>query len=591
MKSTIKHKLLLFLAFAPIGSFAQTITLWPSSTKQFARTAQPQKGKQDLVKEKPERFTTTMPNGEMESYTKLDLFAPGFTVQSGKGIMQSVKLPTAYKLETTDTAQFGVIIIDHQGNVSGLRHKPGKRHMRLNNVGIFLDTVRGPKPNEEDAPVPETRTTPAPPTEQTPAPPQNPDGTWPIINKTVTDWYEMDNALYKYFGTIQKSSDWMIRVFACDAAGWLKIGIKRKMSGLKVWNTIDPYTTYSVMSQKLNDFEQKTDPSLGSFRHLRTKSIPGGGGIAHRTGACSAVYSPVFRASLIQFDDTTFNKNGEIYSWIPLAEKHEKGHCHNLFHEHYCGHELSPGVFGPLSKVYYPCEPYGGKYCYTAAEVNGNGGGAMSYRYVNFGYSYMDFHPNDARDARNDVFNATCIPFDGPQPPTCTDFQYGAPYGPCVNGQRTHTVIGSSPTGCTGGNPTLTESCTVPPTTSVTVSTNANGKVVSGQPSYLSDGNETTRYVVQDTLILTWSNSTMLKMDTLTLISGYKASATAAWTDFNDFTGIWVDGVRLVRSVVPAHSLRVPVGVSGRVFVVKTTGKVSGSPSRRTSRVCEVNLR
>jgi hypothetical protein len=175
--------------------------------------------------------------------------------------------------------------------------------------------------------------------------------------------------------------------------------------------------------------------------------------------------------------------------------------------------------------------------------------------------------------------------------PTCTAFQYGPPYGPCVNGQRTHTVIGTSPTGCIGGSPVLTEACTVPPTTSVTVSTNLNGKVVSGQPSYLSDGNETTRYVVQDTLILTWSNSTMLKMDTLTLVSGYKASATAAWTDPNDYVQIWVDGVRLVRSVTPAHVLRVVVGISGKVFQIKTTGKVSGSPSRKTSRVCEINLK
>ena len=46
-----------------------------------------------------------------------------------------------------------------------------------------------------------------------------------------------------------------------------------------------------------------------------------------------------------------------------------------------------------------------------------------------------------------------------PSNPASCSYTYGAPYGACINGQRTHTVLGSSPSGCVG-SPVLTEACT-----------------------------------------------------------------------------------------------------------------------------------
>ena len=45
-------------------------------------------------------------------------------------------------------------------------------------------------------------------------------------------------------------------------------------------------------------------------------------------------------------------------------------------------------------------------------------------------------------------------------PPTdsCTSFTYSA-WGTCTNGTQTRTVTSSSPSGCTGGNPVLSQSC------------------------------------------------------------------------------------------------------------------------------------
>jgi hypothetical protein len=56
----------------------------------------------------------------------------------------------------------------------------------------------------------------------------------------------------------------------------------------------------------------------------------------------------------------------------------------------------------------------------------------------------------------NGCSNGAC----NPAPPLCTSFTYSA-WGTCQsNGQQTRTVIASSPNGCTGGSPVLTQSCT-----------------------------------------------------------------------------------------------------------------------------------
>lgn len=45
-----------------------------------------------------------------------------------------------------------------------------------------------------------------------------------------------------------------------------------------------------------------------------------------------------------------------------------------------------------------------------------------------------------------------------PPATTCTSFTYSA-WGTCSNGTQTRTVTSSSPSGSTGGNPVLSQSC------------------------------------------------------------------------------------------------------------------------------------
>jgi len=48
-------------------------------------------------------------------------------------------------------------------------------------------------------------------------------------------------------------------------------------------------------------------------------------------------------------------------------------------------------------------------------------------------------------------------------PVNCTSFTYSS-WSACVNNTQTRTVLSSSPSGCTGGSPVLTQSCTTPVT-------------------------------------------------------------------------------------------------------------------------------
>ncbi len=77
---------------------------------------------------------------------------------------------------------------------------------------------------------------------------------------------------------------------------------------------------------------------------------------------------------------------------------------------------------------------------------------------------------------------------------TCTSFTYSTSWSTCVNSLQTRTVVTSLPTGCTGGNPIISQSCTMP-TSAPTVITNLannisqNNVVLNG--AITSDGNLT----------------------------------------------------------------------------------------------------
>jgi mono/diheme cytochrome c family protein len=82
------------------------------------------------------------------------------------------------------------------------------------------------------------------------------------------------------------------------------------------------------------------------------------------------------------------------------------------------------------------------------------------------------------RDLSSGVFHPENMPggTTPPPPATCSSFTYSA-WSTCSNGVQTRTVLTSSPTGCTGGTPVLSQACTVtpPPPPACTYTTGAWG--------------------------------------------------------------------------------------------------------------------
>ena len=97
--------------------------------------------------------------------------------------------------------------------------------------------------------------------------------------------------------------------------------------------------------------------------------------------------------------------------------------------------------------------------------------------YANNGHSFAAIENLDSDgDGYSNITEITSVPptYPGdatsfPAPAACTSFTYSA-WGTCQsNNTQTRTVTASSPTGCTGGSPVLTQSCVyVPPVTTCT---------------------------------------------------------------------------------------------------------------------------
>jgi len=84
--------------------------------------------------------------------------------------------------------------------------------------------------------------------------------------------------------------------------------------------------------------------------------------------------------------------------------------------------------------------------------------------------------PTLVNDVWNDVISSMKVEAIQP-PPTCTSWTYSN-WSVCVNGTQTRLVRTSSPTGCTGGNPVITQACT--PATACTDSDNGKNYLIKG---------------------------------------------------------------------------------------------------------------
>jgi hypothetical protein len=138
---------------------------------------------------------------------------------------------------------------------------------------------------------------------------------------------------------------------------------------------------------------------------------------------------------------------------------------------------------------------------FTALSETAPGSANFSFVYSSFGnYADSDMIADDGNgtDTLDNVVGAS-VAVTATPPPTCTSFTYSA-YGACQpNNTQSRTVVSSLPSGCTGGNPELTQSCVYTPPTCTSFTYSAYGAcqpnntqsrtVVSSLPSGCTGGN------------------------------------------------------------------------------------------------------
>jgi hypothetical protein len=225
-----------------------------------------------------------------------------------------------------------------------------------------------------------------------------PSATNAVINTEPVDiYFEADNSCYLNNGSnITNTVNWATALFNVVTTLYENDSLYTRMSGIKVWNTPDPYTALTTTSTVLYAFSSKMNAGFpGDLAQLLSQRGLGGG-IAWLNVLCS---SPYYRCSVSANLSNSFNPF-PVYSWNTMVIAHELGHNIASNHTQWCGW---PG--GAIDN------------CYTTeggcpqGPAPINGGTVMSYCHLTgYGINLANgFGPLPGAAIRNAVRTSTCI--------------------------------------------------------------------------------------------------------------------------------------------------------------------------------------
>jgi Metallo-peptidase family M12/Putative metal-binding motif len=167
----------------------------------------------------------------------------------------------------------------------------------------------------------------------------NPSPTRSTFNNECVDvYFEIDNAQYnKTKGSnpaqyIQSTTNWLVSLVAQVNIQYNRVGIPLKISGVKIYTNLDPYSVHTTSSSTLYAFADSMNRQgfNGRLAHLLVgRGI--GGGVAFLNALCS------------NFSNTAVsgNLNAGVtgypsYSWNVMVVAHELGHNFGSNHTHDC---------------------------------------------------------------------------------------------------------------------------------------------------------------------------------------------------------------------------------------------------------------
>lgn len=145
----------------------------------------------------------------------------------------------------------------------------------------------------------------------------------------------------------------------------------------------------------------------------------------------------------------------------------------------------------------------------------------------------------------------------------CTSFTYSG-FGPCVSGSQSRTLLSSSPCGCTGGTPALTQACsTNPPSVSLaSPANNSNHLVSTGIPINATasdaDGTITKVEFYQDAALLGTDLTSPYSLTWLPIVEGTYSLTAKAYDDGANVATSGAVTVNVLSNMPPTVSITLP---------------------------------
>ncbi|MDF1697511.1 MAG: M12 family metallo-peptidase [Saprospiraceae bacterium] len=199
----------------------------------------------------------------------------------------------------------------------------------------------------------------------------------------VTVFLELDHNMYNKKGAnIANAEAWAMTIFAQVAILFIEHDVPMVISGIQVWDTVDPYISATNTSGALNLFRNAVhnNPNFnGRLAHLLSgRSL--GGGIAYLNSLCSSSTNVAVSANL-SGGSVTY----PTYSWNVMVITHELGHNMGSPHTQSCSWNGNNTAIDGCGNIEGSCADPGNppnnvggtimSYCHlTSAGINFNNG-------------------------------------------------------------------------------------------------------------------------------------------------------------------------------------------------------------------------
>ncbi len=227
----------------------------------------------------------------------------------------------------------------------------------------------------------------------------NPDTRSNANPECVTVFLELDNNMYIKKGSdIANAEAWAMTLFSQVAILFIEHNVPLNISGIQVWDTVDPYISATNTSGALSLFRNAVhnNPNFnGRLAHLLSgRSL--GGGIAYLNSLCNNSTNVAVSANLSGGSTPYPN-----YSWNVMVVAHELGHNMGSNHTHACvwnGNNTAIDGCGNTSGCPDPGNPP-------------NGGTIMSYCHLtSSGINFANgFGPQPGALIEERYLNASCV--------------------------------------------------------------------------------------------------------------------------------------------------------------------------------------